>query len=242
MELRRSRKLLVGCAFFGIAGAGLLLTAGDRMSTGRMVLGSAGAFIALGLLIQQVRPFRFRILPEGLDVRHRGIARTVPWSEIEAIVLDQPPVAHGESVPSPLRFLLIPAAGADLAARVDAKHPIDGRPARVLLEPKDVTDEPDAIAQAFASVSGGRFTDLRGLVETTSGPVPGDFTMVLRGYAPQEVDQLIRAAQAVGDADPEQRAAVRNRLADPAIEVVLRGYDRGQVDAHLQRLAAELAR
>jgi hypothetical protein len=164
----------------------------------------------------------------------------VPWSEIDAIVLEQPPASPGALV-SP-RVLLIPAAGSDLAGQLDAKHPLDGRPAREVLKTDRVVDSPDDIAAALATVSGGRFADLRDAVATSPAPASHDFTMVLRGYAPIEVDQLIRSAQTALEQDPEQRATIRTRLANPDIQVVLRGYDRGQVDAHLQRLATELAR
>jgi hypothetical protein len=105
-----------------------------------------------------------------------------------------------------------------------------------------VVDSPDDIVAAFATVSGGRFADLRNAVDTGPAPASHDFTMVLRGYAPMEVDRLIQSAQTALEQEPEQRAAIQVRLANPDIAVVLRGYDRGQVDVHLQRLAAELAR
>jgi hypothetical protein len=233
MELRQNRRRQIFTLVLAAAAA-LLLVCGFAAMGGFLLL------VALVLAVKEMRPFRFRILPEGLDIKHRGISRTVPWSEIDAIVLEQPPASPGAMV-SP-RILLIPAAGSDLTSQLDAKHPLDGRSAREVLKIDRVVDSPDDIAAAFATVSGGRFADLRNAVGT--GPVPAshDFTMVLRGYAPIEVDQLIGSAQTALEQGPEERAAIQTRLANPNIQVVLRGYDRGQVDAHLQRLATELAR
>jgi DivIVA domain-containing protein len=238
MDLRRSRKLLVLCLFFGLAGAILLVTAGDRISGFRLVLGSIGILVAIPLAIRGLRPFRFRILPEGLDVRHRGINRTIPWAEVESVVLEQPTTDQG---PAPARLLLVAAPGSELAARTDAKHPVDGRSARVLLDTQDVKDAPDAIAEAIALMSGGRFADLRDLEPAAADRSAADFTVVLRGYEIPEVDRLLRTAQEAIDGDREQRSAAHARLANPNLAVALRGYDRGQVDAHLQRLATELA-
>jgi hypothetical protein len=233
MELRQNRRRQIFTLILGAAAA-LLLVCGFEAMGGFLLL------VSLVLAFKEMRPFRFRILPEGLDIKHRGIARTVPWSEVDAIVLDQPPVAPGGM--SAPRVLLIPATGSDLVGQLDAKHPLDGRPAREVLKTDRVVDSPDDIAAALGTVSGGRFADLRNAVAITPGPASHDFTMVLRGYAPIEVDQLIRAAHTALEQEPAQRAAIQARLASPNIETVLRGYDRAQVDAHLRRLADELAR
>jgi hypothetical protein len=233
MELRQNRRRQIFTLVLGAAAATLLVCGFEAMG-GFLLL------VSLVLAFKEMRPFRFRIVPEGLDIKHRGIARTVPWTEIDAIVLEQPPATPG-AFSSP-RFLLIPAAGSDLAGRLDAKHPLDGRPAREVLKADRVVDAPDDIAAAFATVSGGRFADLRNAVDTAPAPAFHDFTIVLRGYVPSEVDQLIQAAQTALDQEPAERAAIQARLANPNIEVALRGYDRGQVDAHLKRLATELAR
>jgi hypothetical protein len=64
---------------------------------------------------------------------------------------------------------------------------------------------------------------------------------VLRRYARVEVDTLIRRAEeATQSHDPALRAAVRDELRAAKLTVVLRGYDRSQVDQVREAFAGEL--
>lgn len=68
------------------------------------------------------------------------------------------------------------------------------------------------------------------------------FGFVLRGYDPDQVNDLIRRAnQALGSADPAHRGAVERELRQPTLAVVLRGYDRSQVEERLAVLADQLS-
>jgi DivIVA domain-containing protein len=67
------------------------------------------------------------------------------------------------------------------------------------------------------------------------------FTHVLRGYDPDEVNDLIRRAnQALASPDPVHRAEVERQLRQPSLRVSLRGYDRMQVEERLAILADQL--
>jgi DivIVA domain-containing protein len=67
-------------------------------------------------------------------------------------------------------------------------------------------------------------------------PARPQFTVVLRGYHMRQVDDLVDRAQvALRSGDPGQRAGFRAQLATRP-EMVLRGYDREQVDAYLVAL------
>jgi DivIVA domain-containing protein len=68
------------------------------------------------------------------------------------------------------------------------------------------------------------------------------FMVVLRGYDPAEVDELIHQANlALASADRAARSAVERKLRQPELRTRMRGYDRSQVDARLAILADQLA-
>jgi cell division septum initiation protein DivIVA len=68
------------------------------------------------------------------------------------------------------------------------------------------------------------------------------FMIVLRGYDPPEVDELIRQANpALASTDPAARSAVEHELRQPELRTRMRGYDRAQVHARLAILADQLA-
>jgi DivIVA domain-containing protein len=68
------------------------------------------------------------------------------------------------------------------------------------------------------------------------------FTIVLRGYDPADVDELIRqATRALMSTDPAGRSGVERTLRKPQLRTRLRGYNRSQVDARLAILADQLA-
>ena len=67
------------------------------------------------------------------------------------------------------------------------------------------------------------------------------FDVVLRGYDPAVVDALVRRANdALASDDAGTRATARAALGTAAVPVVLRGYDRLQVDDQPRQLASEL--
>ena len=68
------------------------------------------------------------------------------------------------------------------------------------------------------------------------------FMIVLRGYDPAEVDDLIwQANRALASTDPATRSAVERMLRQPELRTRMRGYDRSQVHARLAILADQLA-
>jgi hypothetical protein len=240
MELHRSRGLLIGAGILGVGLVLVLIFLGDRASAVGWVVGGAAILVCARILYRELRPFRFRIGEQGLDVRRYGIKRLVAWSEIDALVLEQPPrIGDARTLPS-TRLLLVPVGGTDLNEQLDQTSPVDNRPARRLLECDDVREPVDDIAAALIRFGGARFVDFR-----AHGPAPrpdADFTVVLRGYETVPVDELIRLGrQALDSADPALRQRAKARIDQAGIAVALRGYDRGQVDAHLAELAKLLA-
>ena len=215
----------------------MLASAGERVSPGRWFFGGVGIVICLGLLVRELRPFRFVISADGLDLRVPGISRLVGWAEIDALALAQPPRV-GDRLPAPV-VLLVPVTGSALQTRLTEQLPGDGRPARRLLEVDDVKEPVEEIAAALARFGGGRFTDLRAL--GPAAPAALDLTIVLRGYDRPAVDELIRQTeQALAATDPAHRQWARAQLQNANLPVAARGYDRGQVDAHLAALADRL--
>lgn len=69
-----------------------------------------------------------------------------------------------------------------------------------------------------------------------------EFSMVLRGYDPRAVGALLApAVEAVTTTDERARAAAVAGLRRANLPVVLRGFDRVQVDGAIARLIAQLA-
>ncbi|WP_179266316.1 DivIVA domain-containing protein [Asanoa hainanensis] len=67
-------------------------------------------------------------------------------------------------------------------------------------------------------------------------------TIVLRGYRIADTEALFATVEAgLGDDDPFRRAAALRAIAEARLPVSFRGYDRGQVDAYLRKLAEALA-
>jgi DivIVA domain-containing protein len=199
------------------------------------------AFLVFFLIVtaRRFRRFRFRIAAEGLDLRTRGIARQVGWQEIDALVLIQPPLVPGRpSLPAP-QLVLIPVTGSELADKMTVESPVDGRPARLILDCGDVRQPAGEIAEALTRWGGGRFTDARHL-GAAQPPGEADFTVVLRGYDQGEVDDLIRLARTALAEPATDRRTIKQKIGTATPTVVLRGYDRGQVDAYLTQLAASL--
>ncbi|OKI65091.1 hypothetical protein [Micromonospora sp. CB01531] len=230
MELHRSRgtlPLAIVCVFGGVmvlvAGEGWLLR--TLVALGVVVVGGAA-------LVGAVRPFRFVIGPDGLDVRRPGLRGTYRWEYFDALALDD----RG-------RLVGVPAVG--LGLRTTARHPRDGRPAVELLHLTQVRESPDEVAAALTRYSGGRFTDARPPVATQLPGTEIAFTVALRGYGTAQVDELVgRAQDALARGGPAERRAVRAEIEQAraaGIPVGLRGYDMGQVDAALAALHTALA-
>jgi hypothetical protein len=87
MDFHRSRSLLTPTLFLALA---LFLVYRSGGSVGRLVVGGAFALTMGALLVRELRPFRFRVGADGVDLRTAGIRRLVPWHEIDTLVLHQP--------------------------------------------------------------------------------------------------------------------------------------------------------
>ncbi|MDG4805564.1 hypothetical protein O7634_02170 [Micromonospora sp. WMMD1120] len=239
VELRRSRGALV-LALVCVLGGVVLVALPPDGALLRTII-AVGA-IALGAvaLVSALRPFRFRIDPEGLTIRRPGLRRVVPWAEIDALVLDEPPRRDGR--PSPPRLLLVPAPGV-LMEPVTARHPLDGRPALELLVLDQVREQPEQVADVLTRHAGDRFVDLPALRRATFADP--NLPAGLRGYQMDRVDQIIRRGQdALVSGDPQARRAARGeieRACSAGLPVARRGYGRPQTDTVLNALVAALA-
>ncbi|WFE30088.1 DivIVA domain-containing protein [Solwaraspora sp. WMMD791] len=240
MELHKRRGGLVIGVAVALAGAIVLLCLPIGWPI-RILLWVGGAALLGVLTVRTVRPFRFRIGPDGLTFGSGGATRSVPWTDVAAVVLDQPSAgAGGGDRPSP-RLLLAPAGGADVGLPTTASSTAyDGRCA-VLLDLDDVVESPDQVAEALTRYAGDRFVDAR--VPYGPGAADPDFTVVLRGYDPAAVDEVIRMGRDALSSPPgdQRRVTAAGRIRDSRFPTALRGYDRWQVDEFLDGLAAELA-
>ncbi|MEG3632182.1 DivIVA domain-containing protein [Micromonospora palythoicola] len=243
MELRRNRRSLALGVLLLALGVSLPLGK-DSPGTGVWIFAGAALLTGGWITARSLRPFRFRIGADGLDLRAAGLNRLVPWAEIGAIVLDQPARGAGAAPPTP-SLLLVPGVGSTIDRPLTGRNPVDGRPALVLLDLADVRESADEVAAELTRVSGGRFTDTR---QDRTDVRPGErgvsepvFDSALRGYEKRMVDDLVgRGLDVLASGTTAQRQAVRAELDPTTLTVALRGYDMGQVDAFLGRLAAAL--
>jgi DivIVA domain-containing protein len=244
VELRRSRRVLVGGAIFLASGVFVLLcvsAGGSSPSIGARIFGGLVVLMGGALVLHELRPFRFHIGVEGLTLRVAGINRLVPWAEIDVIILDQPPPKIGGNRSKSPSLLLVPA-GSTIDRPLTGRSPVDGRPALALLDLDDVLQSPAEVAAALARFGGSRFTDMRERRRQRFDS-PG-FTVMLRGYDQARVDDLIRQGQEALISDrsvQRHKAKAELEAARTALPVGMRGYDCQQVDAFLEELSASLA-
>ena len=243
MELRESRRALLGGGFFLVGGVFILLCGrADGAVRMTLLVLVGGSIVVMGgaLVVHALKPFRFHIGTDGLTLRVKGINRLVRWDEIDAVILVE--TSLGRSRTSYHEVLLVPADGVDLGIPLTHRSPVDDRPCLVLLDLRDVKDSPEQVAQALARFGGDRFTDARRQRADRFGSP--EFTVVLRGYDPARVDELIRRGRdALISSSTLERLGAKAEIegARGKLPIVARGYDRAQVDSFLRALSAELA-
>lgn len=232
MELHRSRgnlPLAVICVAAGV----MVLGVAVEGSLLRMLVALGVVLIAGMVLVGALRPFRFVIGPEGLDVRRPGLRGTYRWEQFEALAVDEG-----------ARLVGVPANDFPAGVRITARHPRDRRPAVELLDLNQVRESPDEVVAALTRWSGGRFTDARTLSPGEFATTEFDFTRGLRGYDVREVDRLVgRAQDALARGGPAERRTARAEIEQAraaGLLVALRGYDIAQVDLALDALCAAL--
>ncbi|NYF54562.1 hypothetical protein [Micromonospora purpureochromogenes] len=240
MELHRRPGRLLLPAICILAGI-FLLTLGDGGGLLRALVALGGIALGVVVLVGALRPFRFVVDADGLTVRRPGLRRTIRWPELAAVVLDQPAPRSG--VPAAPRLLAVPADGTTLGPPLEARHPVDDRPAVELLDLAPIRESPAEIAGALARYAGDRFVDARAQLQAAF-PDP-DFAYCLRGYRTEPVDALIRRGrEALISADPARRRVIRAEIVQARADGLRRdnrGYESRQVDEALDALDAALA-
>jgi DivIVA domain-containing protein len=103
------------------------------------------------------------------------------------------------------------------------------------------------LASRRAGDVGDRPAAAGGPAPAAGGPAPAaepravEFNLVLRGYRVSATDALLATvAAAEASDDPARRAAALRAITEARLPVALRGYDRWQVDSHLERAAQAL--
>ena len=234
MELSRSRQTLwKGLTVFGVGVLPLLYL--TSASTVRWILlglwlVSAGVFVAY-----QLRPFRFRIGADGLDLRVAGINRLVARAEIDAVVLDQPLPSAGRQQRA-ASVLLVPATAATIDRPLTGRSPVDGRPALVLLDLDQVQQPADEVAAALARFGASRFADARQRVPYRSDEPGMDALSLLAELTP-------RVQKALDSGDAAQRQALKAEVdaALASLPEALAGSDQPRLDGVLKAMSDALA-
>nr|WP_030503942.1 hypothetical protein [Micromonospora purpureochromogenes] len=234
MELRRSRQTLwKGLTVFGVGVLPLLYL--TSASTVRWILlslwlVSAGVFVAY-----QLRPFRFRIGADGLDLRVAGLNRLVAWAEIDAVVLDQPLPSAGRKQKA-ASVLLVPATAATIDRRLTGRSPVDGRPALVLLDLDQVQQPADEVADALARSGASRFADVRQLAPERPEAPDMDGLSLLSDLMP-------RVQKALDSGDASQRQALKAEVDAvlASLPEAPAGRDQPRLDGVLKAMSEALA-
>jgi hypothetical protein len=154
---------VVGSALLAGGAAALIFALVDESDLLAVIAGLVmvvGAFA----IFESTRPYRFVIGPDGLDLRRPGIDRRIPWSEIDAVILDVTADPAGRTLGDRRlkrpQFFLVPADDADdCGLPLRPQCPVDDRPCALLLDTWDVREKPDDIAAAFAAHAAERFQD-----------------------------------------------------------------------------------
>ncbi len=234
MELRRSRQSLWnGLAIFGVGVFPLLYL--TPPATGRWVLVGLWLLLAGAFVAYQFRPFRFGIGADGLDLRVAGLARLVPWAEIEAVILDQPLPPGGRKRKAP-SLLLLPAVASTIDRPLTGRSPVGGRPALVLLSLDRVQQPVDEVAAALTRFGGSRFRDVRPQPPGSSADLPD--LDVLSWLA----DLTSRVQKALESGQASQRLAVKAEVdaALARLPEVPAGSDQPRLDELLKSMSEAL--
>ncbi|WP_433040187.1 hypothetical protein [Dactylosporangium sp. CS-033363] len=214
MELQRSRRSFGFALLVAVfALAALVCAWGSDNGPGRLILAAGGL---LGLVMAAIL-IRDEFRPFVFTIAADGITTRdglQPWTSIDRIVLDEP----------------VPPA-------MSGPHLILEPGGRIVLKLQDVRQSQASVVAALEEHAGPRFENR--LARRADKP---SFVTVLRGYEPGRIDRLIRRAQdALVSGSEVERAEMRAALAEPELLVVMRGYDRAQVEEYLRKLAVRLA-
>jgi hypothetical protein len=165
MELRRRRPNLFWLAFFLLGGLVIIWASqnGWEMrllfvplgSTALLIVGLISVLGALAVLASSFRPTPIVVSESGLRLRVAGIDRSVPWTSIDALILE-PYQATPDTLPAP-RLLLVPSADANLGKVAEYQNKVDGRLSIILLELDSLRAPQGQVIQALATYAGQRF-------------------------------------------------------------------------------------
>ncbi|GAA4258485.1 hypothetical protein GCM10022255_079350 [Dactylosporangium darangshiense] len=214
MELQRRRRSLGLAVLVVVFGLVALVCAWGAVNTATRIVYAACGVLALliGTVLMRDELRPFRFVINADGLTLRD-GTTLAWSQVDRIILDEPtpPATSGP------HLILQPGD-------------------RIVLKLDEVKQPQAQIAEALQRYAGDRFDN-----RMARRGDRAEFLVVLRGYEPGRVDNLLRrAGDALLSGDPAQRAEAREALENPDLLVAMRGYDRAQVDAHLRKLAARL--
>jgi hypothetical protein len=120
------------------------------------LLGLFCAALGVGIPINASRPSPMVIDESGLHLRVAGIKQMLPWTAVDALILEP---GQGSTNNEPPRLILVPAAGANLGVPVKYANRVDGRPSVILLSLGSVKVSVDELKQTLARCAGARFID-----------------------------------------------------------------------------------
>ncbi|WP_155374238.1 hypothetical protein [Catellatospora vulcania] len=175
MVLHRARPPYLGLAFFLLGGLFLIWGSMNGwelrflfipLGAGALFgLGLLSALIPVAVLVSAFRPAPVTLDGAGLSLRTAGIKRTLPWSAVDAVILEPYTEEVGGRTEATARLVLVPAAGVDLGVSTDYRNTVDGRPSVILVSLKSLRATNAEVAGALNHYAGSRFVD-----GATTGP------------------------------------------------------------------------
>ncbi|GIH16524.1 hypothetical protein [Rugosimonospora africana] len=244
VELHRNPRLLSTVTsvllLAAVTGALDVWFLGDRWAHAAVVTAAFPVAVWGPWIVRALWPFRFVVGTDGLTVRFRGANLRLPWSEIHAVVLDDP--VRRDRAPLWDELLLVPVDGAVLTAGAIRRSPVDGRPCQLLLKSSDVRESAEDVARALIRFGGDRVVNLADLRRRE---LRTEFRLLRFGigYEPYHVQVLVRRAHEALDAGAGPwRQAARAEIESARLPRFWQGYSRREVDATLRALSDALSR
>jgi hypothetical protein len=168
VELHRAgggdRKLALGGLAYGLvtfAVGGVFAVVGAWL-VAFVVWASGGFFFLLGLilLVGSLRPFRIALSESGLVVQSEGHRFAGPWSQVEAISIEQTVPAGSPPLSRSLLVLWV-ADGVPMRHQASFPPQGNGRKGHVIAEMDNIRETHNQVAEILRTYAGDRFRSPR---------------------------------------------------------------------------------
>ncbi|MCP2322140.1 hypothetical protein HDA40_000647 [Hamadaea flava] len=118
-------------------------------------LGSIAVAGGLAVVVWGFRPAPVVLSDAGLGLRTAGVKTTLPWPQVDALILEPPGGSGGEAH----RLVLVPATGVDLGVPIEYPNKADRRKSLILVKLDGLQPTVDEVKKAARRYAGAKFVD-----------------------------------------------------------------------------------